>query len=86
MKQIQPDVRGFRIGETPSEFYYNSDVAFLHFRLKQDNETSSEYLAMRHDTNWMLKRIEVNQLKEFCKSGNSRSQHPGRTENYQVTS
>ena len=32
------------------------------------HETSSEYLAMRHDTNWMLKRIEVNQLKEFCKN------------------
>jgi hypothetical protein len=29
-------LRGFRIGETPSEFYYNSVVAFLHFRLKQD--------------------------------------------------
>jgi hypothetical protein len=25
------------MGETPSEFYFNSDVAFLHFRLKQDN-------------------------------------------------
>src|SRR5215468_6786189 len=24
------------MGGTPSEFYYNSDVAFLHFRLKQD--------------------------------------------------
>ncbi len=24
------------MGETPSEFYFNSDVAFLHFRLKQD--------------------------------------------------
>jgi hypothetical protein len=32
-------LRGFRIGETSSEFYYNSDVAFLHFRLKQDNMT-----------------------------------------------
>jgi hypothetical protein len=31
-------LRGFRIGETPSEFYYNSVVAFLHFRLKQDTK------------------------------------------------
>ncbi len=29
-------MRDFRIGETPPEFYYNSVVAFLHFRLKQD--------------------------------------------------
>ena len=31
--------RGFRDGETPSEFYQNSDVAFLHFRPKQDTKT-----------------------------------------------
>ena len=30
---------GLSHGETPSEFYYNSDVAFLHFRLKQDSTT-----------------------------------------------
>jgi hypothetical protein len=34
------------MGETPSEFYYNSDVAFLHFRLKQDSlDLSAIYKA-----------------------------------------
>jgi hypothetical protein len=28
------------MGETPSEFYFNSDMAFLHFRLKQDTRSS----------------------------------------------
>lgn len=30
------------MGETPSEFYFNSDVAFLHFRLKQDTVTAGQ--------------------------------------------
>jgi hypothetical protein len=30
------------MGETPSEFYYNSDMAFLHFRLRQDKVAFGE--------------------------------------------
>ena len=33
-----PFLRGSRVGETPPEFYYNSGVAFLQFRPKQDTE------------------------------------------------
>ncbi len=39
---------GFQIGETPPEFYYNSVVAFLHFRLKQDMLTNTGELRQQH--------------------------------------